>query len=124
MLYEVITVDPVTLGIGASPQGGNVSVWGDPTGGGNYNALACPTNQDYVLECYAYLAAPDPAMDNDDGEYWAIGVRGSTDSFGEPPTIGTYMSIISCTSSQPGSTGIGWFFFRTATFAELSYNFV
>ncbi|MCR9243840.1 MAG: lamin tail domain-containing protein [bacterium] len=103
------TFDPATLGIPASPQGGNVSTWYDPTGGGNANFLSSESRLDWIVECYAYLRGPTPSMDSNDIETWAIGLRGSTDSFGEPIDIGGLYSYAGFSGWDPGATGIGYF---------------
>jgi|GEM_PF-1461269 len=114
-----------TFSIPASPQGGNVSVWHDPTGGGNANWLRNFSQSDYVLETFVYLTGPNPNMDVDDGTQWSIGVRGHSDSFGEFNDLdgfvtgGTLFGGVSCTSQQPGHTGIAWTCQRTATTCDL-----
>jgi len=111
-----------TFAIPASPQGGNVSVWHDPTGGGNANWLRNFTTADYLLETYVYIPGPNANMDADDGEQWSIGVRGHSDSFGEFNDLGGFYSLISCgggTSVQPGHTGIAWTCQRMASLCDL-----
>ncbi|MCA8976794.1 MAG: lamin tail domain-containing protein [Planctomycetes bacterium] len=102
------TASPVALGIPASPQGGNVSTWGNPAGGGTANYYSAGAHPDWVLECYAYLRGPNPALDLDDVETWGMGVRGTSDSFGEPVDIGGLYSYMGKSDFDPGDTGIGW----------------
>lgn len=114
-----------TFAIQASPQGGNVSVWHDPTGGGNANWLRNFSQSDYVFEAYVYLTGPNPNMDVDDGTQWSIGVRGHSDSFGEFNDLGGFVTGgtsfggVSCTSQQPGHTGIAWTCQRTGSTCDL-----
>lgn len=101
-----------TIAIPASPQGGNVAVWHDSTGGGNGSWLRIPASSQFLLETYVYMiggnvafAAPGAAGE---GESWAIGVAGSTDGAANPHDIGSYWSQIQCTGSRPGASGIAW----------------
>ncbi|MCA8954159.1 MAG: lamin tail domain-containing protein [Planctomycetes bacterium] len=112
------TEDPATLGIPASPQGGNCSVWYDPTGGGDVNYFSSASRADQVVECYAYLRGPNAAMDTDDIETWGLGVRGSTDSFGEPPDLDGLYGYIGF-AFQSGITGVAWFQIITQTTSNL-----
>ena len=124
-LYSFVsgnTVDPaaLTIPIPASPQGGNCSSWIDLTGGGDSNWYASTASRDWVVEAYVHLAGIDPvAFDADDGEYWVIGARGTTDSFGEAADVNGYLVHIGC-SNDSGQTGIGWVFTRTAVSADLA----
>ena len=113
--------DPTLLAfpIPASPQGGNVAFWHDPTGGGNANWLNNFSQSDYLLETYVYFTGPNANFDTDDGENWAIGVRGTSDSFGEYQNIGGFHGIINCTTTQSGHTGIAWVCNRTQLACEL-----
>ena len=111
-----------TFAIPPSPQGGNVAVWHDPTGGGNANWLRNFSSVDYLLETYVYVPGPNASLDADDGEQWSIGVRGHSDSFGEFSDLGGFYSMISCgggTAVQPGHTGIAWTCQRTASLCDL-----
>lgn len=110
--------DPA-ISIPVSPQGGNVAVWHDPTGGGNANWLSNFATADYLLETYVYFTGANPLFDVDDGENWAIGVRGHSDSFGEYQDVGGFHAAVSCTTVQSGHTGIAWVCNRTATVCEL-----
>ncbi len=102
-----------TLNVGPSPQGGNVLVMHDPSGGGNMNALRHLPADDLLLECYVWVRGGNPGFVPADGEFWSIGI-GTTDSFGNPPDLtGTYYATITCATTTAsrsfGSTGIGWF---------------
>lgn len=111
-----------TFSIPASPQGGNVSVWHDPTGGGNANWLRSFSTSDILLETYVFVPGPNANLDADDGEQWSIGVRGHSDSFGEFSDHGGFYSMISCgggSAVQPGHTGIAWTCQRTASLCDL-----
>ncbi len=105
--------------IPASPQGGNVALWHDPSGGGNANWLKNFTQSDYLLETYVYLTGPNPNFDLDDGENWTMGVRGHSDSFGEYQDIGGFHGAVSCTTTQSGHTGIAWVCNRTQLTSDL-----
>ncbi len=117
--------DPVALGIPASPGGGNVSQWFDPTGGGDTNWLRAAARTNYTLETYIYISGPDAVnLDVDDGEVTTLGVRGTSDSFAEPNDVGgivTYMGV----NAESGQTGIAWTITRTAlatTLYLVDYN--
>ena len=102
-----------------SPQGGNISIWHDPSGGGNANWLKNPPTSEYLMEAYVYLRGPNAAFAPTDGENWTFGVRGMSDSFGEPADVGGYHSLISCSTVQSGHTGIAWVCNRTQLLADL-----
>jgi hypothetical protein len=118
-----------TITIPASPQGGNVAVFCDPTGGGNSNYLVTPVGDDYLVECYVYIKGGNAVFGTTQGEAWGIGV-GTTDSYASPVDVpGTYYAATSLCpgstgtaplltatgSQQPGATGIAWFGYTTAT---------
>lgn len=103
------TEDPATLLLPPSPQGGNCSIWYDPTGGGNANYFSTASRSDTIIECYAFVYGPSKSMDGDDVETWAIGVRGSTDSFGDPPNVNGLYAYAGVTTWDPGITGVAWF---------------
>jgi len=107
------------LSIPASPQGGNVALWHDPSGGGNANWLKNFSQSDYLLEAYVYLTGPNANFDVDDGEHWTMGVRGHSDSFGEYQDIGGFHGVVSCTTTQSGHTGIAWVCNRTQLTSDL-----
>lgn len=107
------------ISIPASPQGGNVAVWHDSSGGGNANWLKNFTQSDYLLETYVYLTPGNANFDFDDGENWTMGVRGHSDSFGEYQDVGGFHGIVNCTTTQSGHTGIAWVCNRTQAACEL-----
>ncbi len=121
-----------------SPQGGQaLSLW-DNTGGGNSLQMVNVATADVVLECYAWIDAPmtliNPVFgptytaagvgsvlgqnDFNDGEYWVMGVRGSTTANANPPDVpGTYYQNIrlGVGALRPQHlTGIAWVYYRTA----------
>ncbi|MCA8948014.1 MAG: lamin tail domain-containing protein [Planctomycetes bacterium] len=102
-----------------SPQGGNISTWHDPTGGGDANWLKSFPIADYAMEAYVYLTGPNPNFAATDGEHWVMGVRGSSDSFGEPANVGNYHAAVACTTNESGHTGIAWVCNRHQTTADL-----
>lgn len=95
-----------------SPQGGNVARILDPTGGGNMVAAAMLTLlDDFLLECWVHVVPGNPALAAGEGESWAIGVRGTTDTFAHPlDAPGTYYAQTSLCSGNraPGATGVAW----------------
>lgn len=113
------TADPAALGIAASPQGGNCSTWHDPTGGGDANFFKGASRNDWVVESYVYLYGPQTAFDVDDAIFYGIGVRGSTDSFGEPSDINGLYTYAANSNYQDGSTGIAWYHIVTAVSSDL-----
>jgi hypothetical protein len=122
----------------ASPQGGlAMSMW-DSTGGGNSVYLDMPPVQDVVIETYAYFEPPmqpvNPApysptlptvlLDNyniGDGEWWAVGARGTVAPNGNPPDVGGYFATVSLGVGirYHWLTGICWAHFRTPTSSQL-----
>lgn len=105
-----------------SPQGGNVlRVW-DPTGGGNMLAAqTLPLLGSFLFEAWVHVAPGNPAMATGEGESWAIGVRGTTDTFGHPhDAAGTYYQQASlCANRSPGATGLAWMAYVSATQTSL-----
>ena len=79
----------------ASPDGGNVMVTWDPSGGGNGVYLNTEPGTDFTLECWVYCYAGEGGTDF---HSWSIGVRGTGDSFYNTPQLGT----------AGGNTGIAW----------------
>lgn len=121
----------------ASPQGGlAMSIW-DTTGGGNSVYLQTAPTSDIVVETYAYFEPPmqpfNPAgytplptvvLDTynlADGEWWAVGARGTVSPNGNPPNAGGYFSAIQLGvgTRYHFLTGICWAHFRTPTFSQL-----
>lgn len=122
----------------ASPQGGLAMATWDYTGGGNTVNLATAPVADVVVETWVYLQpimAPfNPApysptlpgvMANNynyaDGEWWAVGVRGTAAANGNPPDVGGYFSNVSGGVGIRNHfvTGIAWAHFRTVNFSQL-----
>lgn len=121
-----------------SPQGGLAMVTWDPSGGGNSVSLVTAPLTDVVVESWVFLepimtpvnpapyspAVPAVVLDTynvADGEWWAMGVRGSAAANGNPPDAGGYWAAI-----QQGVgtryhfvNGIAWCHFRTPTFSRL-----
>jgi len=113
----IVSSVPQFWTIPASPQGGNVAVMHDPTGGGNAQYLRVPVGEDFLVECYVFVSGGNAAIGNTEGEAFAIGV-GTTDSYASPADVpGTYYAATSaCTAvgnREPGSTGIAWMGFQT-----------
>lgn len=94
-------VDPTTPSaslvnpVPASPNGGNVMVAWDPSGGGNTAYLNTAAELDFTVECYVYIHAGETGSDY---HAWSIGVRGRSCSFYNTPELGT----------ANGNTGIAW----------------
>jgi hypothetical protein len=105
-----------------SPQGGNVvRVW-DPTGGGNMLAAqTLPILGSFLFEAWVHIAPGNPAIVAGEGESWAIGVRGTTDTFGHPhDASGAYYQQASfCANRSPGGTGVAWMAYVNATQTDL-----
>lgn len=115
----IVASVPVVMSIPASPQGGNVAVMHDPTGGGNAQYLRVPVGDDFLVECYVYVSGGNPAIAGTEGESFAIGV-GTTDSYASPADVpGTYYAATSaCTAvgnREPGATGIAWMAYQTTS---------
>jgi len=120
----------------ASPQGGQaMSMW-DNSGGGNAVQLIGAPVADVVLECYAYfwptmtplnpVTSPYTVVAGQynvgDGEYWAVGVRGTVAANANPPDVsGTYYNDIALgVGFRPHSiTGLAWLHYRTPTYSRL-----
>ncbi|MCA8953008.1 MAG: lamin tail domain-containing protein [Planctomycetes bacterium] len=113
------TEDPAVLGIPASPQGGNCSVWYDPTGGGDVNYYNSGSLEDWVLECYVYLRGPEATFDSNDIETWVLGARGTADSFGHPIDVTGGLYAYTGLTYASGDTGIGWMQVITQTTSDL-----
>ncbi|GAB4137675.1 MAG: hypothetical protein Fur0037_02970 [Planctomycetota bacterium] len=121
-----------------SPQGGlGMATW-DFTGGGNTVSLVTAPVQDVVIETYVYIqpvmSPYNPALytptlppaqlntyNYADGEWWAVGARGTASANGNPPDVGGYFAAVA-----PGVgtrlhfvTGVCWAHFRTVNTSEL-----
>ncbi len=120
----------------ASPQGGLAMSWQDNSGGGNGQQLITEPVRDVVVECYAWMepamtpvtnqttctGLPQGTYAASDGEWWAIGVRGSTTANGNPPNVpGDYFTIVAPgVGFRPGfASGIAWAHYRTAQYSRL-----
>ena len=122
-----------------SPQGGLAIAFQDNSGGGNGQQLIGPVVADVVFECYAYFepamapihngvpsggcgVIPGGTYELSAGEYWAIGVRGSAASNGNPSNAaGDYFTTIA-----PGvgtiyhyQSGIAWVHYRTVNYSRV-----
>jgi hypothetical protein len=121
-----------------SPQGGLVMSTWDRTGGGNTVQLVAQPVADVVFESWVWLEtamvpfnpAPytptvPPVMLNNynlgDGEWWAVGVRGTAGPNSNPPNVGGYFNTISLGvgTRYHFVTGIAWAHFRTPTNSDL-----
>lgn len=121
-----------------SPQGGlAMSTW-DSSGGGNSVQLATSPLTDVVFESYVWFepvmapvnpasyspSVPPALLDHyniGDGEWWAVGVRGTAAANGNPPDVGNYFGTISLgVGVRPHFvTGIAWAHFRTPSVSQL-----
>ncbi len=112
-----------TISLPPSPQGGNVAVWHDTTGGGNAAYLRIGASEQFLLETYAYVRGGNAAFAapgaTGEGEAWAIGVTGTTDGGANPADVAGYWSQIQCTGLRPGGTGIAWMCFVQQTQASI-----
>lgn len=106
-----------------SPQGGNVARIQDPTGGGNMVTAQMLTLLDnFLLECWVHVAPGNPALLAGEGESWAIGVRGTTDTFAHPlDASGAYYTQAAlCSATRaPGATGVAWMAYVGAAQTDL-----
>lgn len=114
----IVSSVPQILSIPPSPQGGNVLVLHDPTGGGNSQYLRLPVGDDFLAECYVYVSGGNAVLGGTEGEAFAFGV-GTTDSYAAPADVpGTYYAATgACTGTgnrEPGATGIAWMGYQTA----------
>jgi hypothetical protein len=112
-----------TISLPPSPQGGNVAVWNDPTGGGNSHTLRVQVGTQSLVECFVYVKGGTAALGGTEGEAWAIGI-GTTDSYASPVDgSGTYYATASaCTAAgnrEPGATGLAWFAYNTTADTSL-----
>lgn len=101
-----------TISVPASPQGGNVLVMHDRTGGGNMHQLRVTVAEDFLLECYVHVYGGNALALATEGEAWAIGI-GTTDPYASPVDVsGTYYTAVSSCAGvgnrEPGATGLAW----------------
>ena len=112
-----------TIALPPSPQGGNVGILHDTTGGGNSLYLRIGASQQFLVETYAYVLGGNPVFAAPgvagEGEAWAIGVTGTTDGGANPADVGGYWSQIQCTGLRPGGTGLAWMCFVQQTQANI-----
>ena len=97
--------------IPASPNGGNCMIMWDITGGGNSAILESAATDNMLLECYVYIRQA-PALVCPDFETWAIGVRGTCETFHNHPN--PIASLAPCANTTVtdtnGNTGVSWFY--------------
>ena len=114
-----VAVDPAVVdannpsAIAPSPQGGNVGVLWDPSGGGDHGMLLSDPARNTSFEAYVYL--PTATTPVGELESWTVG-------FG---TTGTFYNLPDPTSllgySANGNTGPGWTFIRDEFGANLYF---
>ncbi len=121
-----------------SPQGGLAMSFWDNSGGGNAVYLETAPTTDIVVETYAWfepiMSPVNPApytpsvpliiadtYNVADGEWWALGVRGTVAQNGNPPNIGGYFATVAqgVGTRYHQLTGICWAHFRTPTGSDL-----
>jgi hypothetical protein len=109
-------INPSSTGT-ASPQGGKAIIAYDETGGGNaiYSKQLV-----HKFDLYAYVQAgplgTTSATDTQDSEATIYGI-GTTDGlFGTPDPLNSLTVTPNITSSQNGSTGVGWMIERVENF--------
>jgi Lamin Tail Domain len=105
-----------------SPQGGNLARIQDPTGGGNVVQPQVVLGSSFLAEVYVYVTGSNPALAAlaGQGESWAFGVAGTTNSYATATDVpGTYYAQASlCTgtlNNAPGTTGLAWMAFVSPT---------
>lgn len=106
----------------ASPQGGNIARIQDPTGGGNVLQPNIVLGSSFNAEVYVYVTGSNPAIAAlaGQGESWAFGVAGTTNSYATATDVpGNYLAQTSlCTgtlNTAPGATGLAWMAYVSAT---------
>ncbi|MEZ5988854.1 MAG: lamin tail domain-containing protein [Planctomycetota bacterium] len=115
--YRPRVIDPTKTSasnpaaIAASPQGKQCMVLWDPTylGGlkaGDHAMMTFDTIKDVRLECYVFLDASKHATG--DEESWSIGLRGTSDGYGNPVDVANSQSY-----NPSGSTGVAVHYQRT-----------
>ncbi len=114
-------VDPTVAGlinpnaIAASPVGGNVGIFWDPTGGGDLTMLLTEATDEIVFEAYVYFdATARPAAEY---ETWSLCLQGGTCSFhNHPDPVG---AIGAGTVVANGNVGVSWVYVATSAGATL-----
>lgn len=112
-----------TIALPVSPQGGNVLVMHDRTGGGNMHHLRTAVGEDFLVECYVHVFGGNSAIGATEGEAWAIGV-GTTDPYASPVDVsGTYYTGTTACSGvgnrEPGATGIAFIALQTTAQTQI-----
>jgi hypothetical protein len=109
-----------------SPQGGNLLRIQDITGGGNVLQPNVIVGADFNAEVYVYITGGNAplAAPVGQGESWAFGVRGGSNSYGTATDVpGTYYAQTSlcggATNNAPGATGLAWMGFVNATQTDI-----
>lgn len=124
VIAQTTAVPPVqtTRTYPASPQGGNIARIQDPTGGGNVLQPNVVLGSSFNAEVYVYVTGSNPAIAAlaGQGEAWAFGVAGTTNSYATATDVpGNYFAQASlCTgtlNTAPGATGLAWMAYVSAT---------
>lgn len=122
-----------------SPGSGGLGfVTWDNSGGGNSVSLRTAPVSDVAVDTWVWAEGPmtpfdptpysptlPPAILNTynvaDGEFWAIGVRGTAAANGNPPDQGGYFAstVMGIGTRRHFVTGLCWAYYRTPTFAQL-----
>lgn len=108
-----------------SPQGGNLCRVQDTTGGGNVLQPNVVVGENFLAEVYVYVTGGNPALTvAGQGESWAFGVRGSSNSYGTATDVpGTFYAQTSLcggsTNNAPGATGLAWMGFVNAAQTDI-----
>jgi len=98
--YNPAVADAVNpAAIPASPDGGNVMIAWDESGGGNADFMSQQAKEDFSLETYIYIP---PVLTPNGYEETKIGIRGTTDGLHN-------------FDYYNGSTGLAWLWQRTTT---------
>ncbi len=122
---DPIVVDPAAVGpvvppfagpsnpnvIPASPQGGNVLVFGDPGGGGNAGLLLQEPTDQIEVEAVVYFEADAHAPAGlAQYETWSLGLQGTSDAFGNHPDPGGVLAGSGVAGLVDPNTGVAWTF--------------
>ncbi len=109
-----------------SPQGGNLARIQDPTGGGNVIQPQVVLGTSFLAEVYVYVTGSNPALAAlvGQGESWAFGVAGTTNSYATATNVtgGYYAQTSLCTgtlNNAPGATGLAWMAFVSSTATDV-----
>jgi hypothetical protein len=111
-------IDPATAdannpnAIALSPQGGNALIAWDPSGGGNASLLLSSTGDQFDVDAYVYFAAGSYSSTGiDQWESMSLGV-GTTDTLGNHPNPGGFLSGMGVTGLVEANTGVAWTYIR------------